>query len=1203
MTKPYKYELAYLESTGTQYIDTLWSPQSNNLRVKFRVQSNGTPRSTAICGAENSSIVPRWVFVMFGQSADDTKTFPLIGDWKNGGTGFAPEGFTFTDGTILDIDWTTSSTSTTITDSISNITYTHTFDTTITYSNNTTTLKLFQNGDAQKSSIDMYYYQIYDNGILVRDYIPVLDFNNIPAMYDKVTGQMFYNQGTGQFKYAIKPYKCEVEYLQSSGTQYIVSPVVFSGDNYRIECKYDKQALEQATMFGYQKAGSNGQQIMCIDYAPAANTKGDLFWHGSTSTTGNENRRKQNIFDIGLNEVVITANNNSLTYNINGNTATYSVVSAFNPQADTGMWIFGNSREAAAGGHQEATAKFYYLRVYQNNELKYDLIPVLDNNDVPCVCDRVSGQLYYNSGTGDFLYGRKIYPVEYLEGTGTQYIDTGYIPTNNTSFDLYGDMDYHAGTTRFGSRVNTLSENYCFTVINGDAFRFSYGTGQSTGTLQYIFETQKFAKQVSYDASTKICTIIFNDSTTESSTPFTSTSLTSSAKSLYLFAFNDNGSVVYGTSKQTELKIYESGVLVRDYIPAIDENGVGFMFDRVTHTIFDNAGTGEFLYGARITELGSPSLTLRRKLMMMLTRGKKKYKPLKYLESTSTGTYTSGQYIDTGLDYFADFEITAMQSESAGMKALGTLTTYCVERENATTNAWRFRNGESTFFTTSLLVTDLHTLKWKNGKVYGDGLELGSFAKTTGTNRMYLFGAATPTDLAKINRYPLRISSCKLWHPTTGELVRDFIPVLDSNNVPCMYDRVTEQFFYNQGTGDFLYEEWDFTPVDCVYANGNAYINTLCYGNSDTKMEMVFDITNQSTQNRGSMGSRGNSANSQLLAVGYGTSVLASDFNNSSYSPYRASITYNLNTKYRVYTSKEKRSITDEATGTVLDENNTLCTNNISTGALLLGAETGLSYRHIGNIYGAKIWDDETLIRDFIPVVDGDNKGCFYDKCLNIMFYSQGSSDFVGHFVENNVDYKVVQYITAEQVASSTNTKACPYIDTGLYPSTNAKTRLKCKASLSVATTSYEHYLGGTNAGSRFVVGQAGGSSGSKFYFGLGTQNFWTTLNVDTNTHIFELDWATETCSIDDTTWQIPSAGTSASTKPFFINARNTANNANANRPGGGDSYWWKFYEGNTLVYNGIAVVRTSDNKAGLFEAVNREFQTTAGTVDYTYTE
>ena len=50
-----------------------------------------------------------------------------------------------------------------------------------------------------------------------------------------------------------------------------------------------------------------------------------------------------------------------------------------------------------------------------------------------------------------------------------------------------------------------------------------------------------------------------------------------------------------------------------------------------------------------------------------------------------------------------------------------------------------------------------------------------------------------------------RYYACKLWNGDV--LVRDFIPVLDNNNVPCLYDKVTNEFFYNQGTGQFLYGE------------------------------------------------------------------------------------------------------------------------------------------------------------------------------------------------------------------------------------------------------------------------------------------------------------------------------------------------------------------------------------------------------------
>ena len=51
----------------------------------------------------------------------------------------------------------------------------------------------------------IYYFKIYDNDVLVRDFIPVLDSNKKPALYDKVEGKFYYNQGTEEdFEYKLK---------------------------------------------------------------------------------------------------------------------------------------------------------------------------------------------------------------------------------------------------------------------------------------------------------------------------------------------------------------------------------------------------------------------------------------------------------------------------------------------------------------------------------------------------------------------------------------------------------------------------------------------------------------------------------------------------------------------------------------------------------------------------------------------------------------------------------------------------------------------------------------------------------------------------------------------------------------------------------------------------------------------------------------
>lgn len=54
--------------------------------------------------------------------------------------------------------------------------------------------------DSKSGLIGMVYScSISKNGKKLRSYTPVLDLSGRPAMYDEVSGQFFYNQGTGEF--------------------------------------------------------------------------------------------------------------------------------------------------------------------------------------------------------------------------------------------------------------------------------------------------------------------------------------------------------------------------------------------------------------------------------------------------------------------------------------------------------------------------------------------------------------------------------------------------------------------------------------------------------------------------------------------------------------------------------------------------------------------------------------------------------------------------------------------------------------------------------------------------------------------------------------------------------------------------------------------------------------------------------------------
>ena len=82
----------------------------------------------------------------------------------------------------------------------------------------------------------MYFCKLWDNGVLVRDLIPVKDENNVGYMYDKLHNTLYGNLGTGDFivgnekklyktnmvKTALVPAGyTRVKYLESSGVQYI----------------------------------------------------------------------------------------------------------------------------------------------------------------------------------------------------------------------------------------------------------------------------------------------------------------------------------------------------------------------------------------------------------------------------------------------------------------------------------------------------------------------------------------------------------------------------------------------------------------------------------------------------------------------------------------------------------------------------------------------------------------------------------------------------------------------------------------------------------------------------------------------------------------------------------------------------------------------------------------------------------------------
>ena len=194
---------------------------------------------------------------------------------------------------------------------------------------------------------------------------------------------------------------------------------------------------------------------------------------------------------------------------------------------------------------------------------------------------------------------------------------------------------------------------------------------------------------------------------------------------------------------------------------------------------------------------------------------KQKYKKrLLYLESTGT------QYLDTeiigksGIRAFLDFEF--ISGNLADYIVFGSASNKWANRfypVSARGGAWVLGYGARISATSAPVLGQRYAVESELsvGKqtMAVDGNILISSANNTSVDTkmsMYLFAVHSTGDGGTVKIYGgSRIYSC--WIEVDGVLARDIIPVLDWDDVPCMYDKVSGEMFYNAGTGEFLYGE------------------------------------------------------------------------------------------------------------------------------------------------------------------------------------------------------------------------------------------------------------------------------------------------------------------------------------------------------------------------------------------------------------
>ncbi|MBR5607339.1 MAG: hypothetical protein IKW44_03040, partial [Bacteroidaceae bacterium] len=211
-------------------------------------------------------------------------------------------------------------------------------------------------------------------------------------------------------------------------------------------------------------------------------------------------------------------------------------------------------------------------------------------------------QIAFGRGAGK----RKPYDaeVEYLESTGTQYIDTGL----NSTADSFCDFEISFRKTDLSSSSNKGSYLAPFGYRYGAFARYGIwgGTANSDSNLYVGIDNNNkvtMSKDIEWHSvkvENGVAVTIDGVSTA------VGTGSVRGNIGLLLFATinsaSEASSYIVVPSQIAYCKIWNtSGDLIRDFIP-VRVGSVGYMYDRVSGQLFGNSGEGEFVLGPDVIE-------------------------------------------------------------------------------------------------------------------------------------------------------------------------------------------------------------------------------------------------------------------------------------------------------------------------------------------------------------------------------------------------------------------------------------------------------------------------------------------------------------------------------------------------------------------------------------------------------------------------
>jgi hypothetical protein len=422
-------QVEYIESSWTQYIDSLYNPNWNT-QIKCKFAHNEHATDTPVFWARTSSSTNQYILWSHpaeytGSSVSDA-LFSAPSSWS--GTAYDKQLTKLAQWTVIEFEYS----------KIWWKYWSQTWTWSLSWSSTWVNMIIFwlRSGtsvDSRKFSGKMRYFQIYDNGILVRDLVPCYrKSDGVIGMYDKANYKFYTNSWSGTFTKwpdvlpanphgAVKKIYLglwvrlpntyqEVEYIQSSwsaGTWQFIRTWYKANQNTAVEMSASANSVSSDTnaCFYCSRTWGTTATFTCFRI-------GNKLRHDYNTTP------QSNVYTISANTIYKIYANKNLFY-VNDTLVDTRTAGTFSSSYAM-LLLASNNGGDSTNIDNCFNGKLYYCKIWDNGTLVRDFIPCYRKSDnVIWMYDLANNQFYTNAWSGSFTKWADVPPYKQIRPVGS----------------------------------------------------------------------------------------------------------------------------------------------------------------------------------------------------------------------------------------------------------------------------------------------------------------------------------------------------------------------------------------------------------------------------------------------------------------------------------------------------------------------------------------------------------------------------------------------------------------------------------------------------------------------------------------------------------------------------------------------------------------------------------------------------------------